>query len=160
MAPITGTYTQVSSEKYEEFLKALGVGFILRKAALASTPVMTISEDGGNWTMVTKTTVKSIELKFRSVKGQNLYKIRVKIWYLRIGEEFEEDTTDGRHCKTIVTLEGNTMTTTQNATKAGEKNVVVVSGWLVVIFSDWKISIVFHLLFLAWLTTFIWLSSF
>merc|ERR1711897_5247 len=72
MAPITGTYTQVSSEKYEEFLKALGVGFILRKAALASTPVMTISEDGGNWTMVTKTTVKSIELKFR------------------LGEEFEE----------------------------------------------------------------------
>ena len=66
MAPITGTYTQVSCEKYEEFLKALGVGFILRKAALASTPVMTISEEGGNWTMVTKTTVKSIELKFRS----------------------------------------------------------------------------------------------
>merc|ERR1712116_4240 len=81
MAPITGTYTQVSCEKYEEFLKALGVGFILRKAALASTPVMTISEEGGNWTMVTKT---------------------------------------------AVTLEGNTMTTTQNATKAGEKNVVVV----------------------------------
>merc|ERR1711970_766702 len=104
MAPITGTYTQVSCEKYEEFLKALGVGFILRKAALASTPVMTISEEGGNWTMVTKTTVKSIELKFR------------------IGE----DTTDGRHCKTVVTLEGNTMTTTQNATKAGEKNVVEV----------------------------------
>merc|ERR1711970_1424388 len=44
----------------------------------------------------------------------------------RIGEEFEEDTTDGRHCKTVVTLEGNTMTTTQNATKAGDKNVVVV----------------------------------
>merc|ERR1711910_178803 len=108
MAPITGTYTQVSSEKYEEFLKALGVGFILRKAALASTPVMTISEEGGNWTMVTKTTVKSIELKFR------------------IGEEFEEDTTDGRHCKTIVTLDGNVMTTKQNGTKPGDKNVVVV----------------------------------
>merc|ERR1711955_34020 len=78
------------------------------EAAPASTPVMTISEEGGNWTMVTKTTVKSIELKFR------------------LGEEFEEDTPDGRHCKTVVTLEGNTMTTTQNATKAGEKNVVVV----------------------------------
>merc|ERR1711979_93851 len=108
MAPITGTYTQVSSEKYEEFLKALGVGFILRKAALASTPVMTISEDGGNWTMVTKTTVKSIELKFR------------------LGEEFEEDTTDGRHCKTVVTLEGNVMTTKQKATNSGEKDVTVV----------------------------------
>ena len=68
MAPITGQYTQVSSDKYEDFLKALGVCFILRKAALASTPVMTITEEGGNWTMVTKTTVKSIELKFRLVK--------------------------------------------------------------------------------------------
>merc|ERR1711881_736553 len=108
MVQITGNYTQISNEGYEDFLKALGVSFLLRKAAMASTPVMTITEAGGNWTMVTKTTVKSIELKFR------------------LGEEFEEDTTDGRHCKTVVTLEGNTMTTTQNATKAGEKNVVVV----------------------------------
>merc|ERR1712119_69525 len=108
MAPITGTYTQVSSEKYEDFLKALGVGFTLRKAALASTPVMTIAEEGGNWTTITKTSMKSIELKFR------------------LGEEFEEDTTDGRHCKTTVTLEGNKMTTTQKATKKGEKDVVVV----------------------------------
>ena len=74
MAPITGQYTQVSSEKYEDFLKALGVGFILRKAALASTPVMTITEEGGNWTMVTKTTVKSIELKFRLVDKTGLDK--------------------------------------------------------------------------------------
>merc|ERR1712077_80274 len=108
MVQITGNYTQISNEGYEDFLKALGVSFLLRKAAMASTPVMTITEAGGNWTMVTKTSMKSIELKFR------------------LGEEFEEDTTDGRHCKTTVTLEGNTMTTTQNATKAGEKNVVVV----------------------------------
>merc|ERR1712179_137872 len=92
-------YTQTSASNYEEFLKAVGVGFILRKAALASTPVMIIKEDGGQWTMITKTTVKSIELKFR------------------LGEEFEEDTTDGRHCKTVVTLEGNKMTTNQKATK-------------------------------------------
>merc|ERR1711909_136350 len=108
MVQVTGTYTQTSRENYEEFLKALGVGFILRKAALASTPVMSITETDGNWTMITKTTVKSIELKFR------------------LGEEFEEDTTDGRHCKTTVTLEGNKMTTTQKATKKGEKDVVVV----------------------------------
>merc|ERR1712033_69234 len=108
MAPITGTYTQVSSEKYEEFLKALGVGFILRKAAMASTPVMTIAEEGGNWTMITKTTVKSIELRFR------------------LGEEFEETTTDGRKCKTTVTLEGNKTTTSQKAAKPGDKDVTAV----------------------------------
>merc|ERR1712189_47303 len=65
MVQITGSYTQTSNEGYEEFLKKLNVGFILRKAAMASTPVMTIAEDGGNWTMITKTTVKSIELRFR-----------------------------------------------------------------------------------------------
>merc|ERR1712121_554037 len=108
MVQITGSYTQTSNEGYEEFLKKLNVGFILRKAAMASTPVMTIAEDGGNWTMITKTTVKSIELRFR------------------LGEEFEETTTDGRKCKTTVSLAGNQMTTSQKATKAGEKNVVVV----------------------------------
>merc|ERR1712179_672306 len=65
MVQITGNYTQVSKEGYEEFLKALGCGFILRKAAMASTPVMSITEDGGNWTMITKTSVKSIELRFK-----------------------------------------------------------------------------------------------
>merc|ERR1711909_135857 len=108
MVQVTGTYTQTSRENYEEFLKALDVGFILRKAALASTPVMSITETDGNWTMITKTTVKSIELKFR------------------LGEEFEEDTTDGRHCKTTVTLEGDTMTTSQKDTKAGGKDVTAV----------------------------------
>ena len=56
---------QVASENYEEFLKALNVGFMLRKAAVASTPVMTITEEGGKYTMVTKTKLKSIELTFK-----------------------------------------------------------------------------------------------
>merc|ERR1712062_167281 len=64
-----------------------------------------------NWTMITKTTVKSIELRFR------------------LGEEFEETTTDGRKCKTTVTLEGNKMTTSQRATKSGEKDVTVVRNF-------------------------------
>merc|ERR1712071_570104 len=63
---------------------------------------------GGNWTMITKTTVKSIELRFK------------------LGEAFDETTTDGRNCKTTVTLEGNKMTTSQKATKAGDKDVVAV----------------------------------
>eukprot|EP00091_Calanus_sinicus_P016872 TRINITY_DN364_c0_g1_i1.p1 TRINITY_DN364_c0_g1~~TRINITY_DN364_c0_g1_i1.p1 ORF type:complete len:135 (-),score=67.83 TRINITY_DN364_c0_g1_i1:119-523(-) len=108
MVQMLGSYTQTSKDNYEEFLKALNVGFILRKAALASTPVMTISEAGGKWTMITKTTVKSIELNFK------------------LGEEFEEETTDGRKCKTTVTMDGNKLITTQKAMKAGEKDVVAV----------------------------------
>merc|ERR1712126_585144 len=111
MVQVTGSYTQTSNEGYEDFLKKLNVGFILSKAAMAFTPVMTIAEDNGNWTMIAKTTVKSIELRFR------------------LGEEFEETTTDGRKCKTTVTLEGNKMTTSQRATKSGEKDVTVVRNF-------------------------------
>merc|ERR1711928_207048 len=68
MAPITGTYTQTSRENYEEMLKAIGVGMLLRKAAMASNPVMTISETGGNWTVLTKTTAKTTEVKLRSLE--------------------------------------------------------------------------------------------
>ena len=91
-------------------MKALNIGFMLRKAAMASTPVMTITEAGGQWTMTTKTTMKSIELKFK------------------LGEEFEEETTDGRKCKTTVTMEGdNKLVTTQRAIKSGDKDVTAVS---------------------------------
>jgi len=107
---MTGSYTRVSEENYEEVLKALNIGFMLRKAAMASTPVMTITEAGGQWTMTTKTTMKSIELKFK------------------LGEEFEEETTDGRKCKTTVTMEGdNKLVTTQRAIKSGDKDVTAVS---------------------------------
>ena len=98
----------MSEEGYEEFLKVLNVGFMLRKAAMASTPVMTISESGGDWTMTTKTTMKSIELKFR------------------LGEPFDETTTDGRKCVTTVTKDGNKLITSQKG-KDGGKDVTAVS---------------------------------
>merc|ERR1712083_1286014 len=104
MVQMTGTYTRVSEGGYENFLKELNVGFMLRKAAMASTPVMTITESGGNWTMVTKTTMKSVELKFR------------------LGEEFDETTTDGRKCATTVTMEGDSLITRQKG-KDGSKDV-------------------------------------
>merc|ERR1712203_930772 len=108
MAPITGTYTKTSRENYEEMLKALGVGMLLRKAAMAPNPVMTISENGGTYTIVTKTTAKTTEVKFR------------------LGEEFDETSADGRTCKTLVVLDGDTMTSTQKAQKSGEKDLLVV----------------------------------
>ena len=106
---ISGTFTQTSTEGHEDVLKALNVGFMLRQAALASTPVMIISENDGKWNITTKTSMKSMEISFK------------------LGEEFEEETADGRKCKTIVTLESNKMITYQKAMKTGQKDVVVVS---------------------------------
>merc|ERR1712189_44693 len=108
MVQITGKYTRISEENYNDFLKALNVNFVLRKAATSSTPVMEISETDGNWTMKTSTTMKTIELKFK------------------LGVPFEEDTADGRKCETTVTLEDNKMVTMQKATKKGDKDVKAV----------------------------------
>ena len=80
----------------------------MRKAALASNPSMTIREEGGNWTIITKTIVRSFELNFR------------------LGEEFEELTTDGRKCKTMVIIDGDKLITTQKALKPGEMDVSAV----------------------------------
>jgi fatty acid-binding protein 3 len=104
-----GKYERVSAENYDEFLKALNVGFLLRKAATVSTPVMTVSkriapdkrlkvqifinvhawfqvsEADGKWTIQTATTLKTMELTFE------------------LGKEFEETTPDGRQVKALVT---------------------------------------------------------
>merc|ERR1711994_257188 len=103
-----GKYERTSADKYEEFLKALDVNFLLRKAATVSTPVMEVSEDGGVWTIKTSTTLKSMELKFK------------------LGEKFEETTPDGREVEAIVTHEDNKFVSVQTAKKAGQKSTKVV----------------------------------
>merc|ERR1711917_199371 len=108
MVQFTGKFTRTSAENYDEFLKVLNVGFLLRKAATASTPVMEISETDGNWIMKTSTTMKAMELKFK------------------LGVPFEEETTDGRKCETTVTMEGNKLITMQKALKEGQKDVTAV----------------------------------
>ena len=60
------------------------------------------------WKIITKTTLKSTEINFQ------------------IGVPFDETSTDGRKCKTTVTQEGNTLTTSQNAIDAGKKSVKVI----------------------------------
>jgi len=82
---------------------------MMRKAALASTPTMTITQTGDKWKMVTATTLKSIVLEFT------------------LGVPFDEDTTDGRKSKTTVTMEGdNKLITSQKAQKSGQKDVTVI----------------------------------
>jgi len=104
----TGKFTRISAEGYDEFLKALNVGFLLRKAATASTPVMEITEVDGTWSMKTSTTLKAMELKFK------------------LGVPFDEETTDGRKCTTTVTMKGNQLITEQKAKEKGVQDVTAV----------------------------------
>eukprot|EP00095_Tigriopus_kingsejongensis_P006682 maker-scaffold25_size650667-snap-gene-0.20 protein:Tk06682 transcript:maker-scaffold25_size650667-snap-gene-0.20-mRNA-1 annotation:"cellular retinoic acid-binding protein 2" len=99
-----GKYQRTSSDNYEEFLKALEVSYLLRKAATVSTPTLEVSEADGVWTFKTSTTLKSMELKFK------------------LGEEFDETTPDGREVKAVVVQEGNSFISTQTAKKDGQKS--------------------------------------
>merc|ERR1711915_687375 len=94
-----GKYERTDAKNYDELLKALDVNFLLRKAATASTPVMEVTEEGGEWTIKT-----SMELKFK------------------VGEKFDETTPDGRQVDSIVTVEGNKFICVQTAKKEGEKS--------------------------------------
>ena len=68
MEAFKGKYTRTSAENYEEFLKEMNVGYLLRKAATVSTPTLEVSESEGIWTIKTATTLKSMELKFKVIE--------------------------------------------------------------------------------------------
>ena len=104
MDAFKGKFERTEAVQYEEFLKALDVNFLLRKAATVSTPVMEISEEGGTWTIKTSTTLKTMELKFK------------------LGEEFEETTADGRDVSAVVTFDEGKIVTVQKAKKEGQKS--------------------------------------
>lgn len=70
----------------------------------AVSPTVTVSvDDNGQYTMKTESTFKTQELKFK------------------LGEEFEEETPDGRKVKSVITLDGNKMTHEQK----GDKHTVI-----------------------------------
>ncbi|XP_072934267.1 fatty acid-binding protein [Epargyreus clarus] len=82
-------YKMISSENFDEFMKALGVGLITRKAANAVTPTVELKQDGGSYVLVTSSTFKTTEMKFNP------------------GEEFDEERADGAKVKSVCTFDGN-----------------------------------------------------
>merc|ERR1711944_56142 len=108
-AKYLGKYDRTSAENYDEFLSELGVNFMLRKAATASSPVLEVTYDADSetWCFKTSTMLKSMELKFK------------------LGEEFDEKAPDGREVRAIVTKEGDTFISVQNAKKEGEKSTKI-----------------------------------
>ncbi|KAM4596202.1 cellular retinoic acid-binding protein 1-like [Fundulus diaphanus] len=89
MAEFSGTWKMKSSENFDELLKALGVNAMLRKVAgaAASKPHVEIKQSGDHFYIKTSTTVRTTEINFT------------------IGEEFSEETVDGRKCKSLATWE-------------------------------------------------------
>ncbi|KAK0132018.1 Cellular retinoic acid-binding protein 1 [Merluccius polli] len=85
MPNFAGIWKMRSSENFDELLKALGVNAMLRKVAgaAAAKPHVEIRQDGEQFYIKTSTTVRTTEINFT------------------IGEEFHEETVDGRKCKSL-----------------------------------------------------------
>merc|ERR1712079_4602 len=104
--PIVGRYRMTSSEGFEEWMKAMGVGWTKRKLANSVIPVNVIEiSPQGVYTVRTETTVKTSEIHFR------------------LNEEFDETTVDGSVTKTTPTRKGNFLSLEQKGNKEkGEKD--------------------------------------
>ncbi|XP_070620319.1 fatty acid-binding protein, heart [Erythrolamprus reginae] len=83
-----GCWKLVESDKFDDYMKALGVSFATRQLAIMVKPTTTIEVNGDAITIKTHSTFKNTEIN------------------CKVGEEFDETTADGREVKSIVTLDG------------------------------------------------------
>ena len=104
--PLPGRYLMETSDNFDDFMKALGVGLIKRKLANSVIPINEIEiADNGIYTIRTVTTVRTSEISFK------------------LNEPFTEDTIDGRKTQTVATRVGNFLKLDQKGDKSrGEKD--------------------------------------
>ena len=86
-----GKYQMTDSENFDDFMAALGIGYLTRKLGNASKPLITISE-------VDATASGSSPTKRYSLKQESL--VKTTTIEFALGEQIEETTADGRKCKT------------------------------------------------------------
>ncbi|KAM9838327.1 fatty acid-binding protein, heart [Aulostomus maculatus] len=86
-----GTWNLKESEKFDEYMKELGVGFATRKVGNMTKPTTIIAVDGDKVTVKTQSTIKNTEISFK------------------LGEEFDETTADDRKVKSTVTVQDGKM---------------------------------------------------
>jgi len=86
-----GTWNLKESEKFDEYMKELGVGFATRKVGVLTKPTTIIAVEGDKVTVKTQSTIKNTELSFK------------------LGEEFDETTADDRKVKSLVKIDGGKM---------------------------------------------------
>uniref|UniRef100_A0A3Q3K4T6 Cellular retinoic acid-binding protein 1 n=1 Tax=Monopterus albus TaxID=43700 RepID=A0A3Q3K4T6_MONAL len=86
-----GTWNLKESEKFDEYMKELGVGLGTRKLGCMTKPTTIIAVDGEKVTVKTQSTFKNTEISFELEK------------------EFDETTADDRKVKSIVTIEDGKM---------------------------------------------------
>ncbi|KAL7057010.1 hypothetical protein AAHC03_019363 [Spirometra sp. Aus1] len=91
MEKFLGSWKLSKSEGFDAITERLGFSLAHRTATKTLHPVMTIARDGDGYSLKMSTTFKTHEFSFK------------------LGEEFDLTTMDGRHVKSIFTLEGDTL---------------------------------------------------
>jgi hypothetical protein len=61
LSKILGKFQRYSVDKYDEYLDALGVNLVKRKALVAADPVLEIRKSGNTWTNIVSTPLKNWE---------------------------------------------------------------------------------------------------
>lgn len=96
MSIITGKFDLVTSDNFDAYLKAAGVGFAKRLIAGTMRPtVEIISNSDGSYLINTYSKLKNTTIRFHP------------------GVEFDEETMDGRKAKSTIIIEGNKLIHTQ-----------------------------------------------
>ncbi|XP_067281955.1 fatty acid binding protein 4a [Pseudorasbora parva] len=110
-----GTWKMTSSENFDEYMKALGVGFATRQVGNRTKPNLVVCvDDQGLICLKSQSTFKTTEIKFK------------------LNESFEETTADDRKTTTVVTFENGKLV--QKQTWDGKESTIereVTDGKLV-----------------------------
>ena len=99
-------YKLASSENFDEFMKALGVGFATRKAGSMVSPIVELTKADDSYTLSSNSTFKKVVFSFKS------------------GIEFDQETPDGRMVKSTITVDGNKLHEIQKDPKGGDETVI------------------------------------
>uniref|UniRef100_A0A914Z1B5 Cytosolic fatty-acid binding proteins domain-containing protein n=1 Tax=Panagrolaimus superbus TaxID=310955 RepID=A0A914Z1B5_9BILA len=99
-----GKWDFESSENFDEYMKAVGVGLITRKVANNAKPTLVFEINGDHWTIKSLSAIKNVTVEFE------------------LDKEFEETTGDGRKVMSTFTLENGKLHQVQKATKKDEKD--------------------------------------
>ncbi|XP_029316283.1 fatty acid binding protein 7, brain, a [Cottoperca gobio] len=89
------TWKLVDSQNFDEYMKALGVGFATRQVGNVTKPTVVISQDGDKLVVKTLSTFRNTEISSK------------------LGEEFDETTADDRHVKSTFTMDGDKLVQVQ-----------------------------------------------
>ncbi|KAM8833534.1 fatty acid binding protein 7, brain, a [Synchiropus picturatus] len=83
------TWKLVDSQNFDEYMKAIGVGFATRQVGNVTKPTVVISQDGDKVVVKTLSTFKNTEIS------------------AKLGEEFDETTPDDRRVKSTFSMDGD-----------------------------------------------------